>query len=210
MLLELLMAVAIAETPDRARPLLECPAEPTGSWVVVQDHRRALAFVATVRRSPIEMSEGRPFDCGLQLLALCVPDLDADGVPDLVVRAGWGERYSNDPDDSDREQFARCHDPKFIGPSSSYTSIFVVLSAGAPSPSGVVRLLHDETGSGREGMLDPSGPVWATRWRGQPALKIIRRFSSSSAEITKRQEDVVVVRRGRLVVVRERQLEPTR
>jgi len=191
----LLVAYLTSEAPDFSRPLLACPKTPSQSEVAVRDHHKAVAFVEAVKGAGLEFSEERPFDCGLELRARCGPDLDGDGKSDIIVRASWDQRYVG----NDEADFAACHDPGFRGPGSLYGSLFVFLSRGAPSPLGIVQVLEDQTGSGREGPT----PVDFTRWQGQPALTLHLTFYPSEGGISKRHVRIVIARDGRLAVVSE-------
>ncbi len=82
-----LLATIALETAGAPGPLMRCSSATQGPWVKVRDHRKVLAFVAAVRGSQLEFSEGGPFDCGLRLVARCGPDLDGNGRNDLVVHA---------------------------------------------------------------------------------------------------------------------------
>jgi hypothetical protein len=206
-LLVLLVLAALApESPDATGPLLGCGKAPARSWTAVRDHRKALAFVAAVKAAAIVLSEGGPFDCGLTVVARCGPDLDGDGRTDLIVRPRWVQRYANDgEDDSPALESARCHNPRFKGPNTPFSSLFALLSAGAGSSLGKAVLLADETGSGREGPT----VIAFTEWRGQPALKLDVRFMHSDTGITDHKERIVVVQDGRPVTVSERPLTST-
>jgi len=195
----LLVAYLTQEAPDFSAPLRACAKTPSQSEVVVRDHHKAVAFVEAVKNAGLEFSEERPFDCGLDLRARCGPDLDGDGKSDIVVRATWGRRYVDEASGSRDADFAECHDDRFRGPGSLYTSLFLFLSRAAPSPLGIVQVLEDQTGSGREGPT----PVEFTRWQGQPALTLRLSFYPSEGGITKRHERTVIARDGRLVVVSE-------
>ncbi len=191
----LLVAYLISEAPSDSAPLRACGRTPSQSEVAVRDHHKAVAFVEAVKNARFEFSEGRPFDCGLELRARCGPDLDGDGKSDIIVRADWSERYVG----NDEADFAACHDHRYRGPSAPYGSLFVLLSRGPPSPLGVVQVLEDQTGSGREGPT----PVEFTRWNGQPALTLHLTFYPSEGGLSKWHERTVIARDGRLVVVDE-------
>jgi len=194
----LLVAGLASEAPDTAGPLVAC-AGPSRSWVKVL-HRKAVAFVDAVKTAALEFSEGRPFDCGLELTAQCGPDLDGDGKSDIVVRAGWSDRGGSYPNGAvSAADFAVCHDRKFRGPESPATSLFLFVSRDAGAGLGHLRLLEDETGSGREGPT----PVTFTRWRDQPALTLHLTFAPSEGGFLKHRERTLVVREGKLVVVSE-------
>jgi len=195
----LLIAYLTQEAPDFSGPLRVCAKTPSQSEVVVRDHHKAVAFVEAVKSAGLEFSEERPFDCGLELRARCGPDLDGDGKSDVIVRATWDRRYVDEASGLRDADFAECHDDRFRGPGSLYTSLFLFLSRGAPSPFGVVQVLEDQTGSGREGPT----PVTYTRWQGQPALTLHLTFYPSEGGISKRHERTVVARDGRLAVVSE-------
>ena len=110
----LLEAVALAflamagETPDRTGPVIECTPVPEGHWTTVRDHRKAVAFVADARRLPW-LAEGGPADCGLTIVAMCGDDLNGDGVPEILVRAQWEERFVEDGDKDPLTESERCH-----------------------------------------------------------------------------------------------------
>jgi hypothetical protein len=191
----LLIAYLTSEAPDSSRPLLACPKTPSRSDVAVRDHHKAVAFVAAVKTAGLEFAEGGPFDCGLELTARCGPDLDGDGKGDVIVRARWDQRYVGG-DDAD---YAACHDRLFRGPGSLYGSLFILLSRDAGSPLGDVRVLEDQTGSGREGPT----PVTYTRWQNQPALVLHLSFYPSEGGFSKHRERTLIVRDGRLVTVDE-------
>jgi hypothetical protein len=194
----LLIAGLASEIPDASGPLIAC-ASPSRSWVKVR-HRKAVAFVEAFKSAEVELFEGRPFDCGLELTAQCGPDLDGDGKSDIVVRAGWSNRAeSYEHDQMSPADFAVCHDRNFRGPESPYTSLFLLLSRDAGSSIGTIRLLADETGSGREGPT----PVTFTRWQGRPALTLHLTFAPSEGGFLKHRERTLAVREGRLVVVNE-------
>jgi hypothetical protein len=193
-----LVAGLAGEAPDTSGPLIACSG-PSRSWVKVR-HRKAVAFVDAVKAASLEFSEDGPFDCGLELTAQCGPDLDGDGKSDIVVRAGWskrGEHYAIG--EMSAAEFAACHDRKFRGPESPATSLFLFLSRDAGAGLGNLRLLEDQTGSGREGPT----PVTFTRWQGQPALTLHLTFAPSEGGFLKHRERTLVVRERRLVVVDE-------
>jgi hypothetical protein len=170
----------------------------------VRDHRKALAFIAAVDGTANEFAEGGPFDCGLEVVTRCGPDLDGDGRRDLVVRARWSERYAKDGDeDSDAARVARCHQPAFRGPESPHSALFVLLTRDLRSPLGTARLLWDESANGRDGAT-----ITFTKWRDQPALRLILGFIHEAPEgaYTEKRERIVVVRDGQPVAVSERQL----
>ena len=195
----LMVAYLTHEAPDFSGPLRSCAKTPSQSEVVVRDHHKAVAFVEAVKSAGLEFSEERPFDCGLELRARCGPDLDGDGKSDVIVRATWDRRYVDEASGLRDADFAECHDDRFRGPGSLYTSLFLFLSRAAPSPFGVVQVLEDQTGSGREGPT----PVTYTRWQGQPALTLHLTFYPSEGGISKRHERIVIARDGRLAVVSE-------
>jgi len=196
----LLVAYLTQEAPDFSGPLRSCAKTPSQSEVVVRDHHKAVAFVEAVKSAGLEFSEERPFDCGLELRARCGPDLDGDGKSDVIVRATWGWRYVDDTSGLRDADFAECHDRRFHGAGGSlYSSLFLFLSRDAPSPLGIVQVLEDQTGSGREGPT----PVEFTRWQGQPALTLHLTFYPSEGGISKRHERTVIARDGRLAVVSE-------
>ncbi len=196
----LLVAYLTQEAPDFSGPVRSCSKTASQSEVVVRDHRKGVAFVEAVKSAGFEFSEERPFDCGLELRARCGPDLDGDGESDIIVRATWGQRYVGGPSSLRDADFAECHDHRFRGSGGSlYTSLFLFLSRGAPSPLGIVQVLEDQTGSGREGPT----PVTYTRWQGQPALTLHLTFYPSEGGISKRHERTVIARDGRLAVVSE-------
>jgi len=195
----LMVAYLTHEAPDFSGPLRSCAKTPSQSEVVVRDHHKAVAFVEAVKSAGLEFSEERPFDCGLELRARCGPDLDGDGKSDVIVRATWDRRYVDEASGLRDADFAECHDDRFRGPGSLYTSLFLFLSRAAPSPFGVVQVLEDQTGSGREGPT----PVTYTRWQGQPALTLHLTFYPSEGGISKRHERTVIARDGRLAVVSE-------
>jgi len=195
----LMVAYLTQEAPDFSGPLRSCAKTPSQSEVVVRDHHKAVAFVEAVKSAGLEFSEERPFDCGLELRARCGPDLDGDGKSDVIVRATWDRRYVDEASGLRDADFAECHDDRFRGPGSLYTSLFLFLSRAAPSPFGVVQVLEDQTGSGREGPT----PVTYTRWQGQPALTLHLTFYPSEGGISKRHERTVIARDGRLAVVSE-------
>lgn len=195
----LLVAYLTQEAPDYSGPLRACPKTPSQSEVAVRDHHKAVGFVEAVKNAGFEFSEDRPFDCGLELVARCGPDLDGDGKSDIIVRASWDQRYIDDDSGLRDADFAACHDHRFRGPGNLYTSLFLFLSRDAPSPLGLVQVLEDQTGSGREGPT----PVTFTRWEGRPALTLHLTFYPSEGGFSKHHERTLIARKGRLVVVSE-------
>jgi hypothetical protein len=202
-----LLAGVATEKPDASAPLIACSTASAGPWVTVRDHRRALAFIESIENAHLEFAEGRPFDCGLKVIARCGPDLDGDGKGELAVRVEWAERYGDlTGERAPPAKVVLCHDPTFQGASAPYSSVFLVVSRDAPSPMGKVLLLEDETGAGREGPTSIS----FTRWHGQPAiaLGISLTHETSEGGTTESRERTLVVRKGRLEVVRDIQLPP--
>jgi hypothetical protein len=194
-----LIAYLTSEAPDDSGPLIACGKTPSRSEVAVRDHHKAVAFVEAVKNAGFEFSEDRPYDCGLELVARCGPDLDGDGKSDIIVRASWGQRYVDVAGGTNDADFAACHDRHFRGPASGLGSLFLTLSRDGRAPLGTVVVLEDQTGSGREGPI----PITYTRWQGQPALTLHLTFYPSEGGLKKERERTVVARNGRLVVVNE-------
>jgi hypothetical protein len=172
----------------------------------VRNHRRALGLIDDIRRA-VELTEGVPFDCGLKVEARCGPDLDGDGLPEVIVRVSWEQRYV-DGDDSESQAVARCHARVFSGAgTSSYSSLFVILSRQTTRRRDFVLVLVDETGSGNEGPTR----IEYTSWKGRPALKLHLEFEFSDTGETEMWERIVIVERGKLKVAEEqrpRRLQP--
>jgi hypothetical protein len=199
MLAALLFLAAVSEVPDHRGPLIDCSTLGTSQrWVSVRNHRRALAFIEELRKT-VELTEGVPFDCGLEIIARCGPDLDGDGLPEVIVRVSWEQRYV-DGDDSESQAVARCHARVFSGAgTSSYSSLFVILSRQTTPRRDFVELLADETGSGREGPTR----VEDTSWKGRPALKLHLQFEYSDTGETEIWKRIVIVKAGKLRVAEE-------
>jgi hypothetical protein len=167
---------------------------------MVHSHGKALAFIEQVHKS-MELSEGGPFDCGLRLTVRCVPDLDGDGLAEIVVRANWEERFADyGAKDSEEEVIPRCHARNYRGPNSPYSSLFILLSKERSPWPGTVRLLEDNTGSGREGPTR----VEVAKWHGRSALKLHLSFMHSDSGRIDLTSKVLIVQHGKLVAVQVR------
>jgi hypothetical protein len=204
MAIALTILAATLEVPNRAGPISKCAPSLTGRWEIVRNHQRALAFIEDARRSA-ELAEGAPFDCGLTIATMCGDDLNGDGLPEILVRARWEDRFAeNDSDTTPTATRDRCHRQTYKGGSAPYSALYLVAST-KNSPGGKVILISDETGSGREG---PDKARFIA-WKGRPAIRLVLHFMHSDTGITDRIERIISLKGDAAVTLTEAALTPT-